>query len=197
MSPFNRPKYPISTWSIHSKHLCNSGKWQHQGCDRKSHLGRCQETLWSWQSQPGVPAKWVDTSLCWTAGYESQSSCLDWIEQAGGTELLVYLVNTFLKKEYKKDGKVGYQDKLWCSFLSYSCFQTGGYFRYTDGWHMNFANWAEDEPSSDKPCVYLDADGKWRTAFCNQTMNSVCMQTTGTTMSRVDFYMRYKVEEFF
>ncbi|XP_076601688.1 macrophage mannose receptor 1b [Chaetodon auriga] len=56
--------------------------------------------------------------------------------------------------------------------------QTNGYFRYIDGWHLNFAGWAENEPSRDRPCVYLDVDGKWRTAICNQTMNSVCMQTT-------------------
>ncbi|XP_059201160.1 macrophage mannose receptor 1-like [Centropristis striata] len=52
------------------------------------------------------------------------------------------------------------------------------YFRYIDGWHMASANWAEGEPSSNKPCVYLDVDGKWRTALCNQTMYSVCMQST-------------------
>ncbi|XP_037642855.1 macrophage mannose receptor 1b isoform X1 [Sebastes umbrosus] len=56
--------------------------------------------------------------------------------------------------------------------------QTNNYFRYIDGWHLNSANWAEGEPSRDKPCVYLDVDGKWKTAFCNRTMNSVCMQST-------------------
>ncbi|XP_069548457.1 macrophage mannose receptor 1-like [Brachyistius frenatus] len=56
--------------------------------------------------------------------------------------------------------------------------QTGGYFRYIDGWHLNFASWAESEPSSNRPCVYTDVNGKWRTTFCNQTMNSVCMQST-------------------
>ncbi|KAM9323118.1 LOW QUALITY PROTEIN: macrophage mannose receptor 1-like [Pholidichthys leucotaenia] len=56
--------------------------------------------------------------------------------------------------------------------------QTKGYFRYTDGWHLSSANWAELEPSNDKPCVYIDVDGKWRTSFCNRTMNSVCMQST-------------------
>ncbi|KAM6919233.1 macrophage mannose receptor 1-like [Xenentodon cancila] len=55
---------------------------------------------------------------------------------------------------------------------------TGGYFRYIDGWHMNSANWAESEPSTDRPCVYIDEDGAWRTAFCNQSMKSVCMQST-------------------
>uniref|UniRef100_A0A8C9WS26 Mannose receptor, C type 1b n=1 Tax=Sander lucioperca TaxID=283035 RepID=A0A8C9WS26_SANLU len=56
--------------------------------------------------------------------------------------------------------------------------QTGGFFRYIDGWHLNAASWAEGEPSRDQPCVYMDVDGKWRTAFCNRTMNSVCMLST-------------------
>ncbi|KAM3850433.1 macrophage mannose receptor 1-like [Diretmus argenteus] len=56
--------------------------------------------------------------------------------------------------------------------------ETGGYFRYVDGWHMSLSNWYPGEPSRDRPCVYLDVDGSWKTAFCSQTMNSVCMQST-------------------
>uniref|UniRef100_A0A8C3ALJ6 Mannose receptor, C type 1b n=1 Tax=Cyclopterus lumpus TaxID=8103 RepID=A0A8C3ALJ6_CYCLU len=56
--------------------------------------------------------------------------------------------------------------------------QISGYFRYIDGWHMHSASWAEGEPSRERSCVYLDVDGKWKTAFCNLTMNSVCMQST-------------------
>uniref|UniRef100_UPI003AAF93A9 macrophage mannose receptor 1-like n=1 Tax=Centroberyx gerrardi TaxID=166262 RepID=UPI003AAF93A9 len=56
--------------------------------------------------------------------------------------------------------------------------ETGGYFRYIDGWHMSLFKWDAGEPSSDRPCVYLDVDGKWKTAFCNRTMSSVCMKST-------------------
>nr|XP_020447068.1 macrophage mannose receptor 1-like [Monopterus albus] len=56
--------------------------------------------------------------------------------------------------------------------------QTGGYFKFIDGWQLNFAAWAEGEPNTDQPCVYMDIDGEWRTAFCNRTMSSVCMQST-------------------
>ncbi|XP_037537285.1 macrophage mannose receptor 1 [Nematolebias whitei] len=56
--------------------------------------------------------------------------------------------------------------------------KTGGYFRYVDGWRMSSANWAENEPSRDKPCVYVDVEGKWKTAYCNQTMNSICIQSS-------------------
>ncbi|XP_041848819.1 macrophage mannose receptor 1-like isoform X2 [Melanotaenia boesemani] len=55
--------------------------------------------------------------------------------------------------------------------------QTNGIFRYIDGWHLNSANWAGNEPNRERPCVYIDLEGKWRTAFCNQTMNSVCMRS--------------------
>ncbi|XP_041804638.1 macrophage mannose receptor 1-like [Chelmon rostratus] len=56
--------------------------------------------------------------------------------------------------------------------------QTNGYFRYIDGWRMSFRHWGKNEPSRDRPCVYVDVDGKWKTAYCNQTMNSVCMKST-------------------
>ncbi|CAL8279713.1 unnamed protein product [Lota lota] len=55
--------------------------------------------------------------------------------------------------------------------------ETGGYFRYINGWHLMMANWAPGEPT-DKPCVYLDVDGTWKTEFCNMTMNSACLQST-------------------
>ncbi|XP_042353414.1 macrophage mannose receptor 1-like [Plectropomus leopardus] len=52
-----------------------------------------------------------------------------------------------------------------------------GYFRYIDGWHMSLSHWGEDEPRQGTPCVYVDVDGKWKTADCKQTMNSVCMMS--------------------
>lgn len=54
---------------------------------------------------------------------------------------------------------------------------------------MNSANWAENEPSRNKPCVYVDVDGKWKTAYCNETMNSVCMQSTGKTVYDLKYRM--------
>ncbi|KAM3850435.1 macrophage mannose receptor 1-like [Diretmus argenteus] len=64
--------------------------------------------------------------------------------------------------------------------------ETGGYFRYVDGWPMSLSNWYRGEPSRDRPCVYLDVDGSWKTAFCNQTMNGVCMRSTGGTLVSIE-----------
>lgn len=59
------------------------------------------------------------------------------------------------------------------------CFQTAGYFRYIDGWRMTFSLWGPNEPSTNRPCVYADVDGKWKTGYCNETISSVCMKSTG------------------
>ncbi|XP_044077016.1 macrophage mannose receptor 1-like [Siniperca chuatsi] len=56
--------------------------------------------------------------------------------------------------------------------------ETAGYFRYIDGWRLTITNWGILEPSTDRPCVFVDVDGKWKTADCNQNMTSVCMKST-------------------
>uniref|UniRef100_A0A6Q2YAE0 Mannose receptor, C type 1b n=1 Tax=Esox lucius TaxID=8010 RepID=A0A6Q2YAE0_ESOLU len=61
--------------------------------------------------------------------------------------------------------------------------ETQGYFRWIDGWHLNMVQWAKNEPSRDRPCVYLDVDGTWKTSLCNHTYPSVCKQSTGETVS--------------
>lgn len=65
-----------------------------------------------------------------------------------------------------------------CS-LNHFCFQTGGYFRYIEGWRITITKWDYNEPRMDQPCVYVDVDGKWKTADCNRKMKSICMKTTG------------------
>ncbi|KAM8728032.1 macrophage mannose receptor 1-like isoform 2-T2 [Acanthopagrus schlegelii] len=56
--------------------------------------------------------------------------------------------------------------------------ETGGYFRYIEGWRITITNWDYNEPRMDQPCVYVDVDGKWKTADCNRKMKSICMKTT-------------------
>ncbi|CAJ1072734.1 macrophage mannose receptor 1-like [Xyrichtys novacula] len=56
--------------------------------------------------------------------------------------------------------------------------ETAGYFVYIDGWHLPFANWANGEPRSDQPCVYVDEQGKWKTSDCSGKQSSICMKST-------------------
>uniref|UniRef100_A0A4W6EZB1 Mannose receptor, C type 1b n=1 Tax=Lates calcarifer TaxID=8187 RepID=A0A4W6EZB1_LATCA len=56
--------------------------------------------------------------------------------------------------------------------------RTNGYFRYVDGWRMTLSNWGRREPNTYQDCVYVDMDGKWRTAGCSQNMSTICMKST-------------------
>ncbi|XP_027145353.1 macrophage mannose receptor 1 isoform X2 [Larimichthys crocea] len=55
--------------------------------------------------------------------------------------------------------------------------QTGGYYKYVDGWRLEITNWDYGEPRS-QPCVLVNKNGKWSTADCNQNATSICMKTT-------------------
>ncbi|XP_008284987.1 macrophage mannose receptor 1-like [Stegastes partitus] len=63
-------------------------------------------------------------------------------------------------------------------WIGLSKVQTNGYFKFVDGWHVTLSHWGQNEPSTHRACVYMDVDGKWKTANCNQTMSSVCMKST-------------------
>ncbi|MCI4377658.1 hypothetical protein PGIGA_G00205990 [Pangasianodon gigas] len=55
--------------------------------------------------------------------------------------------------------------------------ETDGYFLWIDNWQLNMESWGDDEPKRDHPCVYVDVDGKWKTAYCNQTSYSICKKS--------------------
>ncbi|XP_059200605.1 macrophage mannose receptor 1-like [Centropristis striata] len=56
--------------------------------------------------------------------------------------------------------------------------KTNGFYKFTDGWHMTISHWGRNEPNKSRPCIYVDVDGKWKSAYCNETMKSVCMTST-------------------
>lgn len=68
------------------------------------------------------------------------------------------------------------QEQLLPQFL---CFQTGGYYKWTNNWKTRYTNWAAGEPKENYACVYLDLDGTWKTASCNESYFSVCMKSDG------------------
>ncbi|KAG8014276.1 Macrophage mannose receptor 1 [Nibea albiflora] len=63
--------------------------------------------------------------------------------------------------------------------------ETGGYFRYLDGWRIDISNWDYGEPRS-LPCVLVNMNGKWQTADCNLNMTGICMKTTGAVLVSIE-----------
>uniref|UniRef100_A0A452GX74 Macrophage mannose receptor 1 n=1 Tax=Gopherus agassizii TaxID=38772 RepID=A0A452GX74_9SAUR len=49
--------------------------------------------------------------------------------------------------------------------------------RTTNTLLMGYSKWASDEPKQTVACVYLDLDGTWKTASCDQKYFSVCKQS--------------------
>ncbi|CAM4522330.1 unnamed protein product [Caretta caretta] len=77
------------------------------------------------------------------------------------------------------------QSFLWLQVLEYgepvwialNSNVTNGNYKWMDKWRMCYSKWASDEPKQTIPCVYLDLDGTWKTASCDQKFFSVCKQS--------------------
>ncbi|XP_026505209.1 macrophage mannose receptor 1-like [Terrapene carolina triunguis] len=54
---------------------------------------------------------------------------------------------------------------------------TDGYYKWTDNRRIKYSNWARGEPKQKIACVYLDLDGTWKTASCDENYFSVCKQS--------------------
>ncbi|XP_067302919.1 macrophage mannose receptor 1-like [Pseudorasbora parva] len=54
---------------------------------------------------------------------------------------------------------------------------TSGRYRWVDNWLMRYSKWATGEPKNNLACVYIDTDGDWKTATCNNTYYSLCKRS--------------------
>nr|XP_055073400.1 macrophage mannose receptor 1-like [Misgurnus anguillicaudatus] len=54
----------------------------------------------------------------------------------------------------------------------------GGRYRWVDNWFQRYSKWATGEPKNNLACVYIDTDGDWKTAACNNTYYSLCKRST-------------------
>ncbi|NXX44081.1 MRC1 protein, partial [Tricholaema leucomelas] len=54
---------------------------------------------------------------------------------------------------------------------------THGHYAWSDRRRSRYYNWASGEPNKNTACVYLDLDGFWKTAPCNETFLSLCKQS--------------------
>lgn len=68
------------------------------------------------------------------------------------------------------------------SWLVISFSQTGGRFKWVDNWLLSYTKWGADEPKSNQGCVYMDVDGKWKTAPCTNNYFSLCKRSPGQTI---------------
>ncbi|KAG9273997.1 hypothetical protein AMEX_G10790 [Astyanax mexicanus] len=107
----------------------------------------------------------VQTNMTWK---EAQSHC-----QSVGANLVSIqdvFTQSYIHLQAHKVGR-----PLWIGLNS---METDGYFLWIDNWQLYIQNWDYGEPKKDHPCVYVDTDGNWKSAKCNQTYYSVCKKSS-------------------
>ncbi|XP_030406295.1 macrophage mannose receptor 1-like [Gopherus evgoodei] len=67
-----------------------------------------------------------------------------------------------------------YGERVWIGLNSNV---TDGHYKWVDNWILQYTKWATREPKEKIACVYLDLDGTWKTASCNESSFSVCKQS--------------------
>ncbi|ELW47394.1 Macrophage mannose receptor 1 [Tupaia chinensis] len=76
---------------------------------------------------------------------------------------------------------------------------TNNEYSWTDRWRMRYTNWATDEPKLKSACVYLDTDGYWKTASCNESFYFLCKRSDGSSLVSIESaaessFLSYRVE---
>ncbi|KAJ8011009.1 hypothetical protein DPEC_G00053750 [Dallia pectoralis] len=153
------------------------GKWKLTPCI-ETHGFICQRKVDSSIPVPDTtvfPRNWISVG---NDSYKLQLQNLTWSEAQMQCEYdQGQLASTMdqLSTAYLELQVLKLQTPVW---IGLNKNETHGYFKWIDGWHLNMVQWAPNEPSRERPCVYLDVDGTWKTDFCNHTYPSVCKQST-------------------
>lgn len=67
-----------------------------------------------------------------------------------------------------------YGEPLWIGLNSN---MTNGKYQWIDRWSLVYSKWSSGEPKQTLACVYLDTDGTWKTASCEEKLFSVCKKS--------------------
>uniref|UniRef100_A0A8C3EI57 Uncharacterized protein n=1 Tax=Corvus moneduloides TaxID=1196302 RepID=A0A8C3EI57_CORMO len=155
----------------------SDGKWRDDSCDNKRGYVCQMNSRELLPSQPEVPSTNPASGFTHYGGssYSIISSEMQWKEarkncQDKSAELASIAdayIHSFLWIQMLTYGKpvwIGLNGNL-----------TGGYYKWTNNWKTRYTKWAAGEPKENSACVYLDLDGTWKTASCNESYFSVCM----------------------
>nr|XP_023996993.1 LOW QUALITY PROTEIN: macrophage mannose receptor 1-like [Salvelinus alpinus] len=152
------------------------GKWEIRSCN-DTHGFICQRKVDSGIPVPAttvLPRGWVKLA---NDSYKVLPQNRTWYEarvQCEAEEGQLASTLDELSAAYLELQALKLQTPLW---IGLNRNETQGYFRWMDGWPLSLSRWAQDEPSRDRSCVYLDVEGTWKTALCNHTYPSVCKQS--------------------
>ncbi|NXT10999.1 MRC1 protein, partial [Prunella fulvescens] len=153
-----------------------AGKWKDEGCKAsKSYICQKNSDPKLLHSQPTDPVfgfnnygddryEVINYKMSWE---KAEKNCRD--QSAELASILDPYADSFLWLQILKHG-----EPVWIGLNSN---MTGGQYVWSDRRRSRYLNWGSGEPNKNKACVYLDLDGFWKTASCNETFLSLCKQS--------------------
>uniref|UniRef100_A0A8C5J7G5 MRC1 protein n=1 Tax=Junco hyemalis TaxID=40217 RepID=A0A8C5J7G5_JUNHY len=140
----------------------SDGRWRDDSCDNERGYV-CQMNSPSGFTRYGDSSySIISSEMQWE---EARRNCQD--KSADLASISDAYIHSFLWIQMLKYGK-----PVWIGLNSN---MTGGYYKWTNNWKTRYTKWAAGEPKENNACVYLDLDGTWKTASCNESYFSVCM----------------------
>uniref|UniRef100_A0A8C5T7L3 MRC1 protein n=1 Tax=Malurus cyaneus samueli TaxID=2593467 RepID=A0A8C5T7L3_9PASS len=155
-----------------------AGKWKDEGCKAsKSYICQKNSDPKLLHPQPTIPVfgfnnygddryALIDYKLSWE---KAEKNCRD--QSAELASVLDPYADSFLWLQILKHGQ-----PVWIGLNSN---MNGGQYVWSDRRRSRYLNWGSGEPNKNRACVYLDLDGFWKTAACNETFLSLCKQSNG------------------
>nr|XP_008161018.1 macrophage mannose receptor 1-like isoform X2 [Chrysemys picta bellii] len=152
------------------------GKWKDEDCENdKSYICQMNLNPKLLHSPTTIPAsgftRYGDSSYAvihskmkWE---EARKNCKDRSSELAS--ILDIHSHSFLWLQMLK-----YGERVWIGLNSNV---TDGHYKWVDNWIIQYTKWATREPKEKIACVYLDLDGTWKTASCNESYFSVCKQS--------------------
>ncbi|XP_017584695.1 PREDICTED: macrophage mannose receptor 1 [Corvus brachyrhynchos] len=153
-----------------------AGKWKDEGCKAsKSYICQKNSDPKLLNSQPTIPVfgfnnygddryEVINYKMSWE---KAEKNCRD--QSAELASVLDPYAESFLWLQILKHG-----EPVWIGLNSN---MSGGQYVWSDRRRSRYLNWGSGEPNKNKACVYLDLDGFWKTASCNETFSSLCKQS--------------------
>ncbi|NXC92725.1 MRC1 protein, partial [Certhia familiaris] len=153
-----------------------AGKWKDEGCKAsKSYICQKSSDPKLLHSQPTDAVfgfnnygddryEVINYKMSWE---KAEKNCRD--QSAELASILDPYAESFLWLQILKHG-----EPVWIGLNSN---MSGGQYVWSDRRRSRYLNWGSGEPNKNKACVYLDLDGFWKTASCNETFLSLCKQS--------------------
>ncbi|XP_065117903.1 macrophage mannose receptor 1-like isoform X1 [Paramisgurnus dabryanus] len=154
-----------------------TGKWKVGACkDERGFI--CKRNTDSQLSAPVTTAVPQKYSSLGNDSYKVQLEKMSWDEarrQCKADDADLASVLNSISQAYTSLQVDKLKEPLWIGLNSNL---TLGLYRWVDNWFLSYSKWATGEPKNNLACVYIDTDGDWKTAACNNTYYSLCKRST-------------------